>query len=526
VVLSETEQKKKRNKKDRYSKGVETMYRNAYRVQLDLISLAATKANIMISLNGFIVSVLLVSGSVIYARDPGFIVPLGIFLLTSAVSIYFAFLSASPKAPARRKRLRSCLFELLRGKITLQQFNEIRNQPKTHFDRENSNILIFEDYATVPKAIYLDCMDELIHSPEKLYQKMSDQLYYLGQVADKKYNLLRYSYNIFRWGVIVSTLAFLLIKALHYYFPEVSEANSGLSGNIQQYQFDGIYEPSGIQALPDGRFVVVEDEAKDALHVMALNQQNQMVEDKRLSRQLMRSFYQPLDDLEAVTLGPDGYLYAMTSFSLNKHGERSPEREQFIRFKIDGNHITGAYSYSNLRQFIEQSGILGEVDEQGNGGIVNINIEALSFDRQGRLLIGFRTPLSGDKTILGVLQNPQAVFDHREKPNILRQPLLIDLHGGGIRAMTYSDILKGYLISNEVYGLGDNRKKHSQLLYWDGNPVHRVYHMIQSGLENIEGITDVRQDGVTKLLLVSDNGRKDKNKVASYHLLDYRELSR
>ena len=524
--MSETTQKKKRKSKERYAKAVETMYRNAYRVQLDMISLAATKANIMISLNGVIVSVLLVSGSVIYARDPGFIVPVGIFLLTSAVSIYFAFLSASPKAPARRKKLRSCLFELLRGKITLKQFNDIRNQPKTRFDRENSNILIFEDYATVPKQIYLECMDELIHSPDKLYQKMSDQLYYLGKVADQKYNLLRYSYNIFRWGLILSTLVFLAIKALHYYFPTVSDAHSGLSGNIQQYRFNDIYEPSGIQALPDGRLVVVEDEAEDALHVLSMNEANQLIEDKGLSRKLMRSFYQPLDDLEAITLGPDGYLYAMTSFSLNKHGERSPEREQFIRFKVDGNRIVDAYSYSNLRQFIERSGILGEVDEQGNGGIVNINIEALSFDRNGRLLIGFRTPLAGDKTILGILQNPQAVFDHREKPNISPQPLLIDLHGGGIRAMAYNDLLKGYLISNEVYGLGDKKKKHSQLLFWDGVANHRVYHMIQSGLENIEGITQVQRGGVSKLLLVSDNGRKDKNRVASYQLLDFRDLSR
>ena len=61
--LSETKVKvnKKKKKKVVYSKGVETMFRNAYRAQLDLISLAATKANIMISLNGFIVSILMVS---------------------------------------------------------------------------------------------------------------------------------------------------------------------------------------------------------------------------------------------------------------------------------------------------------------------------------------------------------------------------------------------------------------------------------------------------------------------------------
>ncbi len=194
------------------------MFRNAYRVQLDLITLAATKANIMISLNGIIASVLLVSGSVLYANHPHFVLPLVIFMMASVLSIYFALASASPKPPERRKKLRSCLFRLLLGRISLQQFNEFRNQPKKRFDRENSNILIFEDYATVPKQIYLDCMDELIHSQDKLYQKMSDQLYYLGKVADQKFTLLRYSYASFRWGLIMTVISFVLIKGYHEYW--------------------------------------------------------------------------------------------------------------------------------------------------------------------------------------------------------------------------------------------------------------------------------------------------------------------
>lgn len=502
------------------------MFRNAYRVQLDLIALAATKANIMITLDGIIVSVLLVSGSVIRLQNKEFILPIAIFLLAAGISIYFAFLSAAPKVPERRKKLHTCLLELLRGHITLKQFNEARNLPKTLFDRQNSNILIIEDFANIPKQVYLDCMDELTHSPDKVYQKMSDQLYYLGKEADKKFALLRYSYSTFRWGLILSVIVFLSIKAFHYYFTTASEANSTLTENFQEYTFDGIYEPSGIQRLPDGRFIVVEDEPEDALHVMQLNEQNRLIEDKALSRQLMRQFYQPLNDLEAVTLGPDGYIYAMTSFSANKHGKRSPDREQFIRFKLQGNRIVDAYSYSHLRAAIEQSGILGQVNEQGKGGIANINIEAISFDPEGRLLIGFRTPLMGNKTIIGILTNPQQVFEHLARPDILAQPLLIDLHGGGIRAMAYSKQLQGYLISNEVYDIVDKHKKHSQLLFWDGDVKHRVYHMMQTGLNIIEGITMLTQNGRRQILLVSDNGSKKKNRLANYQLLDLKDVSR
>ncbi len=500
------------------------MYRNAYRVQLDLITLAATKANIMISLNGVIASVLLVSGSVLYANHPQFVLPLVIFMIASALSIYFAFASASPKAPERRKKLRSCLVQLLLGRISLKQFNEFRALPKKRFDRENSNILIFEDYANVPKQIYMDCMDELIHSPDKLYQKMSDQLYYLGKVADQKFTLLRYSYSSFRWGLILTVLSFLLIKANLYYFSDVDHLSGSFAAHAQEYKFDDIYEASGVQALPDGRLIVIEDEAEDALHVMTPTEDNRLIEDVKLTRKLMRAFYTPLSDLEAITLGPDGYIYAMTSFSHNKHGDRLAQREQFIRFKIVGDRVVDAYSYSNLRSVIEQSGILGKVDEQGKGGIVDINIEALSFNAQGQLMVGFRTPMAADKTIIGLLMNPTDIFEHRAKPVLSPQPILIDLHGGGIRAMSYNPRFDGYLISNEITGLGEHAKKHSQLLFWDGDVKHGVYHLLQTGLDNIEGITDVQVNQHHRLLLVSDNGRKNKNRSASYLVLEYGDL--
>ena len=74
------------------AKGVETMFRNAFRTEMELLALAATKANIMISLNGFIVSALMVSGAFIFSSSPEFLVPAGIFMLTAAASIVCALL--------------------------------------------------------------------------------------------------------------------------------------------------------------------------------------------------------------------------------------------------------------------------------------------------------------------------------------------------------------------------------------------------------------------------------------------------
>ena len=84
---SEKAKKKKKDKKDKAkkknqaadvppsdllgtNKGVETMFRNAVRSEMELLALAATKANIMISLNGFIVSALMISGAFIFSSSP------------------------------------------------------------------------------------------------------------------------------------------------------------------------------------------------------------------------------------------------------------------------------------------------------------------------------------------------------------------------------------------------------------------------------------------------------------------------
>lgn len=517
--------KKSKQKPSAYSKGVETMYRNAYRAQLDMINLAATKANIMISLNGFIVSVLLVSGAVIDVKDSGFLVPAIIFLLTSASSIYFALSSASPEAPVKRNSLWCCIKAYFTGKVSLKELNDYREQPKDTFDPKKSNILVFEDYAKVSKDVYLDYMGKLIKNPEKLYEKMSDQLYYLGKVADKKFKLLRYSYSIFRWGLILSIAAFLVIKLSFFLFPHTSMATTDIAVNSGIKTFDKIYEPSGMQSLLDGRLVIIEDEASQALHILDIKQDGSFTKNKRLTKKLMKSFKSKLNDLEGITLGPDGYVYAITSHQRNSSGERSTKREQLIRFKIEGNKIIDVGSYGKLTDVIEQSGILGQVDEQGKGGIVNINIEAISFDREGNLMIGFRAPLNGSKTIIGILENPSDIFQYNSKPIISTTPILLDLYGGGIRAMAYDEILKGYLISNEVHGVGNDEKKHSQILFWDGDKTHRTYRMAQPGLENIEGITTVRFGDTSRILLSSDDGKKSRDKSASYLYLQYIELS-
>ena len=255
----------------------------------------------------------------------------------------------------------------------------------------------------------------------------------------------------------------------------------------------------------------------------------EMTENKSLNILLRIAFSKKLDDLEALTLGPDGYIYATTSHKRNKKGKRKPEREQLIRFKIKGNKIVDTGIVTNLLDAIKTTGILGHVNKQGKGGLYNINIEALSFDRQGKLMICLREPHIDGKSIILLLQNPAKIFTHNAKPIIAKSPILLDLEGGGIRAMSYDPKLKGYLLTNEVYSLNTrNNIKHSQISFWDGNPNHKP-NPIQLpsviNMNNVEGIAPVTINGEPRILLISDNGNIKRNRPANYLLLDYHQLS-
>lgn len=204
----------RRVKRDRgrESKGIETMYRNAYRAELDLIALAATKANIMISLNGFIISALMISGNFIYASSPLLLLPAALFLFTSALSVYFALLAASPEQIGTLGKVRAWLRALARRETSPRGLARyVRRDPE--FVDGESNILVYEDRVKLSEAVHREKMRELRGDREAIYDRMSDQLYWLGRMSSAKFRMLDSSYGVFRWGLVLSVLAFLGIEA-------------------------------------------------------------------------------------------------------------------------------------------------------------------------------------------------------------------------------------------------------------------------------------------------------------------------
>ncbi len=179
--------RKIRNQERRTASGTQTFFRTNYRNHINLSSIADNKANIMISVNAILISVII---SVISYRNmtetnPAILMPAIIFVVTGLTSLIFAVLAARPKVT-------SLIHE------------------GTPIDEAKKNIVFFGNFVSLKMEKYEELMDEMFNDSELLYGNMTRDLYNLGKVLDKKYNYLSISYNIFMVGFAATVLTFLL----------------------------------------------------------------------------------------------------------------------------------------------------------------------------------------------------------------------------------------------------------------------------------------------------------------------------
>lgn len=169
------------------SGGIQTFFRTSYRNHINLSAIADSKANIMISVNAILISVIIsaISYKNITETNPMILMPAVIFIVTGLSSLTFAVLSARPKVTSLNK-----------GVLDKDQIKR--------------NLFFFGNFVTIPIDDYEDAIDAIFRDGELLYGNMVRDLYYLGVVLDKKYRYLTLSYNIFIVGFIATVLFFLL----------------------------------------------------------------------------------------------------------------------------------------------------------------------------------------------------------------------------------------------------------------------------------------------------------------------------
>lgn len=175
-------------KKRNPTRATQTFFRANFRNHINLSSIADNKANIMISVNSILISVLisLLTYRNISDNQPVVFLPAVIFLVTGLASLIFAVLSARPK---------------------VTQFNRYA----TNKEDIKKNIVFFGNFVHLDLEEYEEAMDAVFRDEELLYGNMTRDLYYLGQVLDKKYRYLSISYNIFMVGFIATVGSFLFL---------------------------------------------------------------------------------------------------------------------------------------------------------------------------------------------------------------------------------------------------------------------------------------------------------------------------
>jgi predicted metal-dependent HD superfamily phosphohydrolase len=169
----------------RFGRGVETMYRTTYRTHTNLSSMADSKANIMLSVNAIVISILV--SNLLPKLQEGFsiklLVPVILLTATCLGSMVFATLATRPK--------------VTEGKVTREAIKQ-----------RKANLLFFGNFYNMPLDEFQWGVNEMLSDPEFLYSSMSRDLYFLGIVLAKKYQYLSHCYNIFMYGLIISMLAF------------------------------------------------------------------------------------------------------------------------------------------------------------------------------------------------------------------------------------------------------------------------------------------------------------------------------
>ena len=165
-------------------RGIETLFRTNYRTNMDLTSLADAKANIMISINGLIVSILIASLAPGFEKNPWLLIATSLFLIGCLGSLVFAVLAARPRVQTNVVTVESAL-------------------------RNRTNILFFGNFNHMTQAEYVFAMKQVVQDPTQIYEMMMKDVYGIGSVLQKKYTLLRKSYTIFIVALVVGVLSFI-----------------------------------------------------------------------------------------------------------------------------------------------------------------------------------------------------------------------------------------------------------------------------------------------------------------------------
>jgi predicted metal-dependent HD superfamily phosphohydrolase len=188
------EAKKKKEKESQSERGIATVFRIMAQNHSALSQMADSKANILISVNSIILSIII--GSLIdkLQTDPYLQIPVALIAIVCVASIVFGILATRPNVSG--------------GTFTREDIAA-----------KKTNLLFFGNFHNMSLDDYNWGMTEMLNDKYYMNNSMIKDNYFLGVVLAKKYRYLRIAYNIFMYGLVIAVIAF----AIAFMLPEATE---------------------------------------------------------------------------------------------------------------------------------------------------------------------------------------------------------------------------------------------------------------------------------------------------------------
>jgi predicted metal-dependent HD superfamily phosphohydrolase len=175
----------KAEREKRPQRGIETMFRTAPQNHLNLSSIADHKANILISVNALVISIVLTQMFRSLDELQALLLPTVTLLGVCVLTIVFATLATKPK--------------LTTGRFT-----------RDDIEQKRANLLFFGNFYKMSYEDFEAGMHAMMNDADYLYGSMTRDFFNLGQVLGRKYFYLRIAYNVFMYGIVLAVLMFVI----------------------------------------------------------------------------------------------------------------------------------------------------------------------------------------------------------------------------------------------------------------------------------------------------------------------------
>lgn len=171
--------------------GKQTLIKTTLRNQIDLVSITDQKANMLLSINAIILSIVItLTGAKLainldeYLAETLITMPIILLMLTCLVSGILCIYAVTPYGM---------------NKNPTDDIGIMMLTTKTHLHGKES---------------FLKEMDRILQSNDLIYKNLSLDIFNLGSMLTRKYKLLKYAYYIFFIGMTITVFLFIIMMFL------------------------------------------------------------------------------------------------------------------------------------------------------------------------------------------------------------------------------------------------------------------------------------------------------------------------